>query len=420
MSVVVCVAFVSSLFLSCEVFGQTGTDIEPCFFGQKDIGEKEQRRRIPDRRRRARRPESGRPGSEGTAEAQRRFQRGIELFRGEQYEAALAEFLRANELSPHALTLFNIANTYARMNRYAEAIEYYERTLREDQRVLGARRTEECRGALQRLRSLIATVTLTVNVPEAALTIDGEEAGEVRGGRELQLPAGTHEIELSAEGYLSESRELNLAGGMVTDVDVELTRMAILRVDAQISGADLLIDGRSVGQTPFEGEMPLGNHTFRVEHDGYQPWEGEVEGLPGRTVRVRTELATTERRMSPAWFWTSLAFTVATGGVSIAMGALAMGRQDQYDSVVNDLQQGDLTPSERGDLLDRGLVLMDEIDSFALGFDISIGFTVSFAIAALVLGLLADFDEPESTADIQLSARPTFEPGGPGSLRLVF
>jgi hypothetical protein len=42
-----------------------------------------------------------------------------------------------------------------------------------------------------------------------------------------------------------------------------------------------MIDGVSVGTTPYQGELGEGSHTIRVERDGYEPMERSVEGTAG-------------------------------------------------------------------------------------------------------------------------------------------
>ncbi len=358
-----------------------------------------------------REPRDRRRGAAERAEAQQRFRRGTQLFRQGEYEAALAEFLRAQELSPHPLTLYNIANCYARLNRYAEAIERFEQVLREHGRALGAQRIGHCRRELERLRSLMATVTLVVDVPVAELWLDGESVGEIRGEREMSLAAGTHVIEVRAPDHQTLRREVTVAGGMVSRLEFELPRQAVLRVDSDVTGAEVLIDGRRLGNTPYEGEMPLGEHRIRVEHSDHAPWEAEVEGHGGRTVRVEVDLAPLEPRMSPVWFWLDLGVTLALGTVAIAMGGAALAREDDYEAVVDQIAAGGLDAAELWELREQGAALREEIDRYALVCDVMIGLTSAFAIGALVLGLVSDIGEPRSRGRVRLSSAP---PGGGG------
>ena len=63
-----------------------------------------------------------------------------------------------------------------------------------------------------------------------------------------------------------------------------------LRVESNATGADVKIDGRSVGSAPQERELEPGSHRVRVTKDGYQPWEREVHVVPGRTLRLDARL----------------------------------------------------------------------------------------------------------------------------------
>ncbi|MCZ7680629.1 MAG: hypothetical protein M5U28_18420 [Sandaracinaceae bacterium] len=76
------------------------------------------------------------PSAEARAEARTRFERGLELFEEQRYDAALAELSRAYELAPNWRVLFNIARSHAFLGRAVEAVAWYERFLSE-----GARRS---------------------------------------------------------------------------------------------------------------------------------------------------------------------------------------------------------------------------------------------------------------------------------------
>ena len=54
--------------------------------------------------------EQGSGGGGGVSSARDHFMRGVELYQDEEYEAALAEFFRANEIAPHYGLLYNIIN----------------------------------------------------------------------------------------------------------------------------------------------------------------------------------------------------------------------------------------------------------------------------------------------------------------------
>ena len=66
---------------------------------------------------------------------------------------------------------------------------------------------------------------------------------------------------------------------------------AAMRVDSRPVGAQVFVDGRSVGYTPLVvGDLPPGTHSIRMQLPGYQPWVSAVTLGPGARERVAASL----------------------------------------------------------------------------------------------------------------------------------
>jgi hypothetical protein len=64
-----------------------------------------------------------------------------------------------------------------------------------------------------------------------------------------------------------------------------------LYVDSNPRGATVLLDGRSVGQTPLRlGDVAVGSHTVRLELAGKKVWSSSTHVTPGETARVTGSL----------------------------------------------------------------------------------------------------------------------------------
>src|SRR5262249_16249990 len=58
-------------------------------------------------------------------------------------------------------------------------------------------------------------------------------------------------------------------------------------VDSRPRGATVLIDGKSVGQTPLSvPAIPVGSHAVRIEMAGKKPWSAPTRVTAGETARV--------------------------------------------------------------------------------------------------------------------------------------
>ncbi len=135
-------------------------------------------------------------------EAAQRFDRGVELYRQQNYEASLAEFLRAHEIAPVYHVLYNIGKVYSFLHRYAESRRAFERYLEEGGSRINPMRRAEVEAELRRLTQLVSTLTVRVEGPEGSLVLlDGNEVGRTPLAEPLEVAAGDHVIEARAEGF---------------------------------------------------------------------------------------------------------------------------------------------------------------------------------------------------------------------------
>jgi hypothetical protein len=64
-----------------------------------------------------------------------------------------------------------------------------------------------------------------------------------------------------------------------------------LYVDSNPRGATVLLDGRSIGQTPLRlAEVPVGTHVVRLELAGKRPWMSTTRVTAGEASRVTGSL----------------------------------------------------------------------------------------------------------------------------------
>lgn len=120
------------------------------------------------------------------------------------------------------------------------------------------------------------------NVPGATVTVNDETRSAPF---VLNQPEpGTHAVVVRAEGYGEVSFTCSTMPGAPADDScertIELEPLAVpLRVtlQAEVEGtAVLTIDGREVGQVPYEGRVPVGDHVFEVSAPGYETYRQQM------------------------------------------------------------------------------------------------------------------------------------------------
>lgn len=157
-------------------------------------------------------PPSG-TGQSVLDEARERFRRGVELYHEGDYRAALIEFDRANKLAPNFRIHFNIAQAYLELQNYTDALSSFERYLSEGGDQLSAADKTNAAGEIRKLAGRIAGVQIAVNAPKSTVFIDDVSIGSPPFDKPLRLSAGRRKIVVTSDGYLPQTKIVDLAGG---------------------------------------------------------------------------------------------------------------------------------------------------------------------------------------------------------------
>lgn len=93
-----------------------------------------------------------------------------------------------------------------------------------------------------------------------------------------------------------------------------------LSVTTSPNDARVLVDGRWLGQSPYQQETFVGTHSVKVQRDGYMTREQSVELMPGQTALVQLPLQHNRVSQSARPRW-----RLITGGILVGSGLLAAG-----------------------------------------------------------------------------------------------
>lgn len=153
----------------------------------------------------------------------------------------------------------------------------------------------------------------------ARVIVDGREAG-VTPTTVGDLAVGTHLVRIAHQGYVTAERRVRIRTAQPAqsiEVDLEASRPArqaatpavapertsglnadaarakagSLMVDSRPAGARVLVDGKLVGTTPLLlDSVAAGEHTVRLDLDGFQPWTTGTTVTGGERTRVSGSL----------------------------------------------------------------------------------------------------------------------------------
>lgn len=229
-------------------------------------------------------------------EAAQRFDRGLKLFDSQDNAGALAEFLRADEISPHVLLAYNIGLVYAAMSRPVQAAESLERALKTPDGLKPAQ-LARARSVLAEQAARIGRVRITTRPDGAQLEVDGVTAGKTPLAGPLKVASGTHVIGAVLEEHAPVRREVTVAGNQEIALDLELvptagSRLAHLGLKCNVVDAAVTVDGQRVARTPLVATLALaaGRHKVEVSRPGYASVTKDIDIGPGATGELAFDL----------------------------------------------------------------------------------------------------------------------------------
>ncbi|WP_045119096.1 PEGA domain-containing protein [Haliangium ochraceum] len=134
-----------------------------------------------------------------------------------------------------------------------------------------------------------ALVKVVSPVPEATIFIDGERIGNAP--QEKEIAAGEHFVVVTKPGYKKFEDKIEVEVGQVITVTAELSAAGALRVLSTPPGADVLVDGEVLGQTPFnKDDIDVGEHVVTVRALDFYDHEQNVNIEGGQRTIVSARL----------------------------------------------------------------------------------------------------------------------------------
>ncbi len=220
------------------------------------------------------------PSPQDLNEAKRHFENGLKLYGEHALPAALAEFQTAYRLSRRPTALRNVAQCYRDLQQFAEAYDAYQELLSKFGTQLGAE-AASVRRAIEDLSMVTGLLKVTVNEQGALVEVDGKTLG-TSPLPPKRLSVGGHSLRISKDGFAPFQKDFAVSPQQTVDLGVALEHESSnghLAVREQAGrSVHVFIDGRDMGPTPWDGDLPPGNHMVEVK--------GEKLASVSRTVKL--------------------------------------------------------------------------------------------------------------------------------------
>jgi hypothetical protein len=249
-------------------------------------------------------------GAGKLTEAQRRFDRGIDLYKGGDFAAAMLELERAYALVPNYKILYDLGQISFQRDDHAGALRYLRRYLREGGDKIPPARQRDVAGDLAALERRVGRLELETTEPAGEMFVDDVLTGTTPLQALVTCNAGKRKIDLVMAGGDRRTRLVDVAAGEI--VSVSFPPRAVQRPDSP---------------PPSAGARALSLSARRPEPAG--------AALAATTVPVT---AATRARKA-AFPWKAWTLTALLAGGAATTGAIALRGKHDLDASLNEFPQ---------------------------------------------------------------------------------
>jgi hypothetical protein len=230
---------------------------------------------------------------------------------------------------------------------------------------------------------------------------------------------GKHHIRVSAPGYFDDERDVPAVPGVTFPVNIDL-REKPSRVQFRApDGAEVSIDGKFVGTTPFARPVELapGGHVFAVTKNGYKPFTYSARTERDTTLSIPVVFEHTGQRTTSYVLLGGGAASILAGGV---FTALAFGQQSRAQRILDAKARGNIGDGDLAAYSDA----VDQRDRWKSVASVTFGAGALLAATGVALYV---FDRPSvalpapppeappkpapAKQDMEMGAAPIFGPG---------
>ena len=122
---------------------------------------------------------------------------------------------------------------------------------------------------------IVGSLSLISRPKGATIAVDGKEYGLTPLVIDSLL-VGEHTVAVSKPNYRNETFTVEITEDNLIEKMISLSNVAQMTVSSQPAGAELYIDGQSVGVTPYSAEFVSGDYDLRIAKKKYRDFVGRV------------------------------------------------------------------------------------------------------------------------------------------------
>jgi hypothetical protein len=308
-----------------------------------------------------------RPAGAAPASARELFKSGDKKFKAGDYSGALADFQAVDGLKPTPQAARFIGLCQDKLGHYPDAVTAYERFLSNVPPKLAAE-AEEIKARVAAIKSMPGKVHIDTTPPLATVAVDGKTEARPT-PLDLELAPGKHTLHVTAPDREAQDRDIDVAYGSTTDVNLQL---------AAASAAPVVAPPPPVAEGPSPAVPP--------------------------PAAPQPPPPSQPRSLLPAYITGGLA--IVSTGVGVVFGVLALNDKSNFNK---DPTQSTANTGE----------------NHALICDVALGVAVTLGVTSAVLFLTSDDGAPappksasaakKKPSALTFSAAPVVTPHGGGA-----
>ena len=155
----------------------------------------------------------GNDASASTEVAASHFRHGVALYKDGDYEGALVEFRRAQEVSPNYRVLYDIGQSLYQLQRYADALKAFEDYLAQGGAQLSPARRAGVEADLRALHARVGYLDVIVNVEGAEIRVNDQVVGTSPVAAPILVSVGHRRVSVSKPDRVPLERFIDVAVG---------------------------------------------------------------------------------------------------------------------------------------------------------------------------------------------------------------
>ena len=155
-------------------------------------------------------------------QAKQHFARGVAFYKDGDLDAALAEFDKAYETRADYRVLYNIGQVQAERHDNAAAMKVLRQYLTDGGSAIDNERRTAVEQTLRDMSKRVGSVSVTANVADAEVLVDGVSVAVLPLVEPLSVNAGIREITVRKAGQTATPRRITIAGGDTLRLELRL------------------------------------------------------------------------------------------------------------------------------------------------------------------------------------------------------